>query len=92
MGLANCRTDASLTGPARNGFFSQSHLERASRDAVPVAGTDETVDRQTPTSDGRAIKIVPKGLRSFDAHGAISRPSPQRLEAGHCSGEEESGS
>jgi serine/threonine protein kinase/formylglycine-generating enzyme required for sulfatase activity len=41
--------------------------------AVPVAssasGTSSTAPA-TPTSDGQPVKIVPKGLRSFDAHDA----------------------
>ncbi len=45
MWLPNRRIDASLTGPARNGFPSRSHFERASWDEVPTAGIDETVDR-----------------------------------------------
>ena len=35
-----------------------------------VAGSGASVTPATPTSDSRPIKIVPKGLRSFDAHDA----------------------
>ena len=48
MGLPNRRTDASLTGLGANGFSSQSQLERASRDGVPVAGLDGRVDCSEP--------------------------------------------
>src|ERR1700693_1717390 len=44
MWLPNRWTDASLTGPARNGFSSQSHLERAFRAPIHVAGPHARVD------------------------------------------------
>src|SRR5204863_5950043 len=37
--------------------------------AVSRSGTS-SAPATTPTSDGRQLKIVPKGLRSFDAHDA----------------------
>src|SRR3972149_4123305 len=38
--------------------------------AAPAAATPATPTAATPPSDSRPIKIVPKGLRSFDAHDA----------------------
>ncbi len=48
----------------------RSHIPGADRSSPPSATTPVFTPPATPTPDSQPIKIVPKGLRSFDAHDA----------------------
>src|SRR6185369_8215857 len=58
-------------GPDEKGLGSRSATAVTPPPSTPIASRRSAATSQTtPTSDHQPIKIVPKGLRSFDAHDA----------------------
>src|SRR5262249_34686112 len=58
------------SGPDARGAGSRSATAVLQPPSRAIASSRSATSPATPTSDHQAIKIVPKGLRSFDAHDA----------------------
>jgi eukaryotic-like serine/threonine-protein kinase len=57
-------------GPSATGLATPSIAPVSQPSSMALASSRSGTSSTTPTSDHQAIKIVPKGLRSFDAHDA----------------------
>ena len=70
FGLVYLAHDGQLQRPDARGIGSTSVTPVVPPPLTSIASSRSRTSPTTPTSDHQPIKIVPKGLRSFDAHDA----------------------